>query len=93
MTPNFEAQYTAYPAPAWRPSTDETLTKDAPDCRCGIQALVMLKRPFRLVFSSLSQYSSVISSVGREVGLMPAQLKTWSIRPCVLMVLVMNSLH
>lgn len=35
----------------------------------------------RLTFMILSQYSSVIVSVGMEVGFMPAQLKTWSMRP------------
>lgn len=29
---------------------------------------------------SLSQYASVMSMVGRVVGFMPAQLKTWSMR-------------
>ena len=39
----------------------------------------MLKRPLRFVVRSLSQYSSVMETVEREVGFTPAQLKMWLI--------------
>ena len=57
---------------------EATFTKDAPDVRCGMQARVILKRPLRFVVKILSQYSSVIVAVDKEVGFTPAQLKTWS---------------
>jgi len=42
-----------------------------------MQARVMLNVPLRFVLISLSQYSSVTSTVGMEVGFTPAQLKMW----------------
>lgn len=53
----------------------------------------MLNTPFRLVFMSLSQYSSVMFSVGILVGFIPAQLKTWSIRSHSEMIAETNSLQ
>lgn len=53
----------------------------------------MLKRPLRLVFRILSQYSSVIEAVDREVGFIPAQLKMWLILPYFLMMASMKLLQ
>lgn len=63
------------------PDMEETFTKEAPDFRCGITPRVTLNTPFRFTLTSLSQYSSVVSSSGMDVGFTPAQLKTWSILP------------
>lgn len=41
----------------------------------------MRKTPFKFVLHCLSQYSSVVSAKGILVGLMPAQLNTWSSLP------------
>lgn len=68
------------------PDMEETLTILGPGplepvegfcvTRCGMHARVMRKTPFKLVFTSLSQYSSVVDSKGMEVGFTPAQLNT-----------------
>jgi hypothetical protein len=42
-----------------------------------MQARVILNVPLRFVLINLSQYSSVTSTVGVEVGFTPAQLKMW----------------
>jgi hypothetical protein len=42
-----------------------------------MQTRVMLNVPLRFVLINLSQYSSVTSTVGVEVGFTPAQLKMW----------------
>lgn len=63
------------------PEMEETFTKEAPYFRCGITARVTLNTPFKFTFMRRSQYSSVVSSRGIEVGFMPAQLKTWWMAP------------
>ena len=69
---------------------DETLTKEDPDLRYGIAARVTLKTPRRLTLTNLSQYSSVVSSSGMDVGFTPAQLKTWWMAPNLECVSLMN---
>ena len=59
----------------------ETLTIAEPRDRWDRQARVTRKTPLRFVFTSLSQYASVVSSRGVEVGFTPAQLNTKSILP------------
>jgi hypothetical protein len=66
------------------------LTNEAPDVRCGITARVTLNTPFRFTLTSRSQYSSVVSSSGMEVGLIPAQLKTWWMAPSFSMTVSTN---
>ena len=58
------------------PATLETLTNADPRRRYGIQALVMLKVPFRLVSMRVSKYASEMEAVATAVGFTPAQLKT-----------------
>ena len=77
ITPYLLAQYTANPAVGLSPAMEATFTNDAPEVKCGMHARVMLKRPFKFVVMSLSQYLSVIETVDKEVGFMPAQLKMW----------------
>jgi hypothetical protein len=77
MSPYLVVQYTLCMALGLMPLIELTLTKLAPGARCGIAALVTLNTPFRFTETSLSQYSSDVSSSGIDVGFMPAQLKTW----------------
>lgn len=72
------------------PLTEETLTIAEPRVKWGRQARVTRNTPLRFVLTSLSQYSSEVSSSGMEVGFTPAQLKTWSILPSSLTVFATN---
>ena len=93
INPNFVVEYTACCADPLIPDILLTFTKLPPSSPfpiCGIHALVTLNTPFRFVFTSLSQYASLVSSSGIDVGFTPAQLKTWSRRPNLESVSVTN---